>query len=208
MARTLRFAVTLALVAPLACSQGVKSPTAAAAQPGTFATGNVIRLDGSGSTDPQGRPLFFEWSFTSLPAGSAATLSDSDKMLPSFVADMPGDYTIQLVVSNGVVTSAPVTVTVHVSACGFSPPAVTASPATFTVTPRTLVHLSVTATDADNQCLPASAQQTLTLGWQVVSRPPESGAIVSDPSSATPTFTPDVPGSYQLRVVATDSTGR
>jgi hypothetical protein len=42
----------------------------------------------------------------------------------------------------------------------------------------------------------------------VISHPAGSGAIVSDPSAATPTFTPDFPGDYQLRVVATDSTSR
>src|SRR5205814_2625499 len=54
----------------------------------------------------------------------------------------------------------------------------------------------------------ANAKQTVSVEWEVNSRPPTSSAIVSDPSSATPIFTPDVAGDYQLRITALDSAGR
>src|SRR5207245_3154368 len=121
----------------------------------TVNTGSVVRLERGASKAPQGRPLFFEWSFLSVPSGSAATLVDADKRLPSFLADMPGDYVVQLIVSNGVVRSEPVTLTVHVTLCGFSPPNVTvaaaiasiASPPGDTFPRRAVGSLSVFAGD-------------------------------------------------------------
>ncbi len=46
-----------------------------------------------------------------------------------------------------------------------------------------------------------------TLAWSFTSRPPGSGAVLSDPSSATPSFTADVPGTYATQLVVTDSGG-
>ena len=39
--------------------------------------GDVVQLDGSGSTDVDGDPLTYEWSLTTVPAGSAAAIPDS-----------------------------------------------------------------------------------------------------------------------------------
>src|SRR5438309_11640993 len=190
-----------------ACSGEVASPIAqATAQQMVVNTGNVVRLDGSASKDPQGRTLFYEWSFVSIPQGSAASLRDADRALPSFMADIAGDYVIQLVVSNGVVKSQAVTITIHVTLCGFSPPAVTVAQGTFNVNPTAAVQLSATASDPDNACI-IGPQQTVAVTWSVVSRPPGSSAIILAPASANTTFTPDVAGDYQLQVVATDSTG-
>src|SRR5207342_3303217 len=36
--------------------------------------GQTVQLDGRGSSDANGNPLTFRWSFTSRPAGSQATL--------------------------------------------------------------------------------------------------------------------------------------
>src|SRR5438309_736557 len=190
-----------------ACSGEVASPIAqATAQQMVVNTGNVVRLDGSASKDPQGRTLFYEWSFVSIPQGSAASLRDADRALPSFMADIAGNYVIQLVVSNGVVKSQPVTITIQVTLCGFSPPVVTVAQGTFNVNPTAAVQLSAFASDPDNACI-IGPPQTVAVTWSVVSRPPGSSAIILAPASANTTFTPDVAGDYQLQVVATDSTG-
>src|SRR5215470_16527482 len=116
MSRISARVATVAIVTLLAaCSSEVKFPTAVAkavlANP-TAVTGDVIHLDASGSTDPQGRNLAYEWTFTQLPAGSAAKLESADQQIASFRADMAGSYIVQLVVSNGVLKSDPVTVTI------------------------------------------------------------------------------------------------
>lgn len=97
------------------------------------------------------------------------------------------------------------TFTTAATACGTNAPTVTASAMPNSVEPLAPVQLTATATDADDQCL--GAPQPRTFLWTVASAPAASTAVVADPASPATTFTPDVPGTYQLEVVATDSTG-
>ena len=89
-----------------------RAPTAAAsANPSTLTPPGVVNLDGSGSTDPDGDTLAYQWSL-SVPAGSAAALSSSSVVAPNFSADIVGEYMATLVVSDGVLASAPTSVTI------------------------------------------------------------------------------------------------
>ncbi len=69
--------------------------------------GERVVLDGSGSTDADGDPLGYQWSFASVPAGSAATVYDPQVRDAWFVADRIGTYTLTLVVEDGVESSEP-----------------------------------------------------------------------------------------------------
>ncbi len=63
--------------------------------------GDVVLLDGSASSDPDGDALTYSWSLMVVPAGSTAELSDATAVDPNFVADEPGTYTAWLTVNDG-----------------------------------------------------------------------------------------------------------
>jgi hypothetical protein len=69
-----------------------------------------------------------------------------------------------------------------------------------TVTVGTLVHLDGSGSyDPDGQ--------TITYSWIIQARPAGSTATLSSQTSVQPTFTPDVAGSYGIRLVVKDSRG-
>ena len=77
------------LISP-ALAQGNLPPAADAGFDQTSANGATVTLDGSGSTDPKGKVLSFAWSIVSVPAGSAAALSDASAVKPTFLIDPGG----------------------------------------------------------------------------------------------------------------------
>lgn len=81
----------------------------------------TVLLDGSGSSDPNGDPLTYQWNLATKPEGSAAELFGADTVSPSFEADLPGTYVVNLTVSDGLLSSEPSSVTVTVTA-GVSEP--------------------------------------------------------------------------------------
>ncbi|GFO57631.1 hypothetical protein GMSM_46380 [Geomonas sp. Red276] len=91
-------------------------PTARAGTDRTVATGSTVILDGGGSSDPNGDSLTFGWTLMTKPTGSAAILSNPTSSISTFVADVAGDYTVQLVVNDGIINSEPTLVTVHATA--------------------------------------------------------------------------------------------
>ena len=82
-------------------------PIADAVTPQTVIVSETVALDGSNSSDPEGDPLTYLWSWTSKPAGSLAEISTPSSPLTAFTADQPGTYTVQLVVDDGLSSSAP-----------------------------------------------------------------------------------------------------
>ena len=70
-----------------------------------------VQLDGSGSSDADGDPLTFRWSFTSRPAGSKPPWRIRPPN-PTFVADQLGTYVVQLIVNDGTLDSPAATVTI------------------------------------------------------------------------------------------------
>jgi hypothetical protein len=76
--------------------------------------GTPVQLTGSGSHDVDGDPLTYFWSFTTVPAGSQASLSSDSVVNPSFAPDVGGTYVAQLIVSDGHLKSDPDTVVISV----------------------------------------------------------------------------------------------
>jgi hypothetical protein len=74
--------------------------------------GSVAILDGTGSYDPNGDPLYYEWTLFSLPPGSSAVLVDPTLVTASFVPDIVGEYAVSLIVNDGVLYSDEVVIVV------------------------------------------------------------------------------------------------
>ncbi|CAN0049027.1 unnamed protein product [Chrysoparadoxa australica] len=76
------------------------APVADAGPERNVSTNVLVRLDGTGSADPDGDNLTFAWEFTERPEGSTAALNDPSSPQPEFVPDLDGTYEVELVVTD------------------------------------------------------------------------------------------------------------
>ncbi|HLZ33514.1 MAG TPA: PKD domain-containing protein [Nitrospira sp.] len=95
--------------APSAAMCPVKNtaPVANAGPNQAVALGTTVTLNGTASSDVDGSPMTYLWSFVSVPAGSGATLANPTTAKPTFLVDKAGQYVVQLVVNDGIVNSTP-----------------------------------------------------------------------------------------------------
>ena len=75
-------------------------PTANAGPDQNVLVNDLVALDGGASTDPDGSVIAYNWGFVSRPAGSAATLTSAATATPTFVADVEGNFVVQLTVTD------------------------------------------------------------------------------------------------------------
>ena len=187
-ARPARFGTTVR-------AEGNRPPVANAGPDQTaLVVGQMVTLDGSQSTDADGDPLQYDWSLM-VPTGSHTALADSTAIHPTFVVDLPGTYTAQLIVRDGTVDSAPDTVTITMLN---SRPVANAGPDQAVVVGDT-VHLTGSkSSDVDGDLL--------TYHWSVFSAPVGSHATLLNPQSVTPDFVVDLPGTYVMQLIVRDGT--
>ena len=174
-------------------SIGNAPPVADAGPDQTIDVGQTVQLDGSGSHDPDGDPLTFDWSFVSVPSGSGAVLDDPHAVDPAFIADAPGVYVVQLVVHDGSRSSAPDTAIISTTNTA---PVADAGPDQTVAVGATVQLDGSGSTDVDGD--------PLTFSWSLVARPSGSAAVLTDPSSVTPTFVADLPGTYVVQLIVSD----
>ena len=161
---------------------------------GGKATNALVTLNGNQSSDGDGDPLTYSWSFTSKPPNRAAVLSNPTIVSPTFIVDRPGTYTVQLIVNDGTVNSAPDTVLISSDNVA---PVAKAGPNQVSKLPGTLVTLNGgQSSDANGD--------PLTYSWSFTSKPPNSAAVLSNPTSESPTFFVDLAGNYVVQLIVND----
>ncbi|WP_299126660.1 PKD domain-containing protein, partial [uncultured Alcanivorax sp.] len=63
------------------------APVANAGPDLAIPTGSVVNLDGRQSSDADGDPITYQWSFSSKPAGSLVSLANANSAQPAFTPD-------------------------------------------------------------------------------------------------------------------------
>ena len=174
----------------------VNSPPVADAGPDqTVAVGATVTLDGDGSHDVDGDALTYEWALLNTPTDSIATLSDPTAVRPSFVADLPGTYLLQLIVHDGTEASAPDSVEVTTEN---SRPVADAGPDQQKQVGDTVTVDGTASRDADGD--------PLTYRWSLIDRPLNSTVTLSYPTPAQARFVPDLAGDYVAQLIVNDGT--
>ena len=170
-----------------------RPPTANAGPDQPVYVGNTVTLDGSGSYDPDGNLISYSWAFTLKPLGSAATLSDTTAVYPTFTVDKAGTYVISLTVNDGKLSS--IVDTVTISTINVAPVA-NAGPDQSVYVGDTVTLNGSGSSDPDGDLISYS--------WAFTSAPPGSTATLNNPTLLKPSFTVDKAGTYVISLTVND----
>ena len=176
-------------------------PTADAGDDQSATQGATVDISGAGSFDPLNRGLSYEWSISSAPTNSTATIQDATAVTTSFQPDLSGNYLISLVVNSGVSISEPDVMVVNVASSSPEAPIASAALATSAVTE----DCSEIALDASASYDPNG--DSLSYFWSLQQKPSDSfsaNSSFSDRHSVDPTFYADVAGEYVFSMAVND----
>jgi hypothetical protein len=169
-------------------------PTANAGPNQKVVVGSTVHLQGAG-TDPHNLALNYMWSLPTVPQGSAASLSATNVQNPTFVADLSGTYSAQLIVSNGTLFSPPSLVTITSTV---TPPVAVPTTSTPSVSVGSPALLSgASSYDPDNDPITGYI-------WSL-SVPAGSSASLNGANGEFPSFLPDIPGTYVAQLIVKDA---
>lgn len=171
-------------------------PVAIAGENREMVTGSIIELDGARSTDPENDKLSYLWKINSKPASSKLTLTDSTSAKISIKSDTDGDYSISLIVSDGVNSSS--ADEVMISSATNQPPVALAGD------DQTITEHTNVALDGSDSFDPEN--KAIFYQWSFVSKPFGSIASITNANTAKPTFLPDTEGNYSLLLKVSDGT--
>jgi hypothetical protein len=152
-----------------------------------------VQLDGNQSYDPDGDAINYQWTFVSVPAGIATSLNMANTATPTFIADVHGDYILQLLVTDPWTQSEPDTVTISFENLK---PVANAGTSQSVVVGDTVTLDGSGSLDANND--------PLTYKWEFSSVPEGSLSAISDTAAVITTFIPDLPGTYVVQLVVND----
>ena len=153
-----------------------------------------VTLDGSTSSDANGDAISYKWTLLNKPTASAAALTGDATAKPTFTADRAGIYVFGLVVNDGKLSSAPVTVSITAAAANVAP--VANAGTNQSVVLGTITLDGSTSSDANGDII--------TYKWSLISKPTSSTASLTGDTTAKPTFVADRAGIYVASLVVND----
>jgi len=153
----------------------------------------TVELDASQSSDLDNDPLTYKWALSFKPPDSHASLSGATGPKPSFLADRPGKYVVQLIVNDGKEDSETYTLPIN----------------TENSKPVANAGNDVTVFEGEDVQLDASQSSDadgspLSYKWSVNEKPDGSSSQLSNVNKINPVITPDVPGLYVIQLVVND----
>ncbi|MGF1527559.1 MAG: PKD domain-containing protein, partial [Candidatus Competibacterales bacterium] len=171
------------------------APVARAGADAQFPQGTTVVLDGRGSRDPDGDPLFYRWRVVERPAGSESALDDPRSAQPRLVLDAPGSYTLSLVVDDDELSSEPDQLRLDTTIRW--PEARTGGDRVVAIGAGVVL---------DGQASTAEVPP-LSYRWQLLETPEGSTATLDDPERVDPAFVADVAGAFVAQLVVVDGLG-
>jgi len=151
--------------------------------------GDLVALSGAGSTDPDGDQLTFAWRLRSKPTGSSTALSETGPAAVEFTADALGTYVIELVVSDGDLSSAPVVSVVEARRRPVADPGLSR----FVQVGETVSLDGASSFDPEGE--------PVSFAWTLAARPQGSAATLAATTGAVTSFVADAGGVYRAELV-------
>lgn len=169
------------------------------------ATGYLVMLNGASSVVQPGDSVSYIWNLVKRPNGSAVSLANLTGPNTNFIPDVVGQYIVTLDfedTTEGLASTYTMTITasrgpVAIISASASPVAVATVPA------------FVSSTGAKVDLIGDGSYETdgdpLTYAWSLTSKPSGSVAAITNPTHADASITPDVAGTYGIRLLVTDT---
>jgi parallel beta-helix repeat protein len=156
--------------------------------------GTIVHLDGTQSYDEEGDDITYYWEIILKPLGSLAELDDNSSPTPTFTADVHGDYEVSLTVTD--IFEAPSEADTVIVSFENVRPVADPGPNRSVIVDDVVLLNGLGSSDAN--------LDQLTYSWSFASKPEGSLAVLSEPQSAEPSFTADLPGEYIVSLVVSD----
>src|SRR3989339_673087 len=171
------------------------SPLANAGMDQFVVRGDLVILDGGGSSDPdENYPLSYSWDIVSRPIDSTAVLFGENTVSPTFIADLPGDYVVRLTVTDslGLVSDYD-----EVLVSTFNTPPVADAGVNQSVLEGDIVYLDGSGSLDANL-------DSLTYSWGIISKSDSSLAEINESTYIQTSFVADMSGQYIISLTVND----